>query len=147
MGTILAYLTWGTAAKAAGVLWRGLCDFIATPIGAALIAALVAYNLGGFHATSKSNAAWNAKWAAAEAEAARERLERDASMKAKVQADANSRIDALDKRKAELEQLVKDYEDDAAKQSAVGNGCYTDSSDEQWLRAAERGRLKPPVGR
>jgi hypothetical protein len=153
IAAILAYFTKAALSSLLANVWKGFCDFIATPVGAALIAGLVMYFVGDIHGHRVEDAKWQAKWATAEASAEQARLKRDADVQAKVEADASQRLSALTVRKAELEKRVKDYEDEEAKQRAVGNtrtpgcSCDTDNSDARWLRDAERGRIKPQAQR
>jgi hypothetical protein len=153
IATIVGYLTSSIFKNVLGTMWKGFCDFISTPIGAALIAGLIMYGIGDAHGHRVTNAAWSTKWSNAEAAAEQDRVKRDADIKAKVEADANQRLAALAERKTQLEQMVQAYEDEEAKQAAVGNfkpkpcACLTDSSDARWLRDAERGRAKPKAQR
>ena len=154
IAAILGYFTTAALKGLLGSVWKGFCDFISTPIGAALIAGLVMYGVGDIHGHRVTNAHWQAKWSAAEAAAETARLKRDADIKVKVEADTNQRLKALAERKAQLEQQVQAYEDEEAKQAAVGNfnkarpcACATDSSDARCLRDAERGRVKPKAQR
>lgn len=153
IASILGYFTQAALKGLLGSAWKGFCDFISTPIGAALIAGLVMYGIGDAHGHRVTNTAWQTKWSNAEADAEKARVKRDADIKAKVEADANQRLAALAERKDKLEQQVQEYEDDQAKQRAVGNykpspcACDTDSSDARWLRDAERGRIKPKAQR
>lgn len=150
---IAEYFTKTFLLGALGTVWKGLCDFIATPVGAALIAGLVMFVVGDVHGHRAENHSWQVKWNNAEAAAEKARLKRDADIKVKVEADAESRQSALAERKAQLERQVQAYEDDQAKQRAVGNtsvangGCDTDSSDARWLRDAQRGAVKPKAQR
>lgn len=149
---VTAWFTKAALAGAAGKLWKGFCDFIATPIGAALVAGLLMYNVGVIKTRTKVNAAWQQKWAEAEAEAERARLRRDGEMKIKIAAAVDSRLAVVEQRKAELEEKVRAYEDEEAKQLATGNldktrcSPFTDSSDERWLSEARRA-AKPQARR
>lgn len=147
---IASFFTLAAFSKLFGVVWRGFCDFIATPIGAALIAGFVMYWVGVVHERHSLNAAWQAKWDAAEAQAEHDRLQRDATIKLKIEMNANNRLDELAKRKAELEEKVQAYESEEEKQRALGAAgkCspLIDSSDERWLRDAQR-NLKPKARR
>lgn len=158
IASILGYFTMSALSGVAGKLWKGFCDFISTPIGAALIAGFIMFNVGIVHEYRINNAKWQAKWAAAEATAEQKRIARDVTIKARVEADANSRLAELAARKDELEKKVQAYADDEEKQRAVGNtgrlgsaavktdcGCLTDSSDDKWLSDAQRKRtyVKP----
>jgi hypothetical protein len=153
MATILGYFTMTAATSVLGTVWKGLCDFISTPVGAALIAGLVMFGVGDLHGHRASDKSWQVKWSSAEATAEKARVQRDADIKVKVEADANQRLAVLAARKAQLEQQVQAYEDDQAKQAAVGNfakgscTCTTDSSDARWLRDAQRGATKPKAQR
>lgn len=141
IATILGYFTVAALRGLLGTIWKGFCDFISTPIGAALIAGLVMYGIGDLHGHRVTNAAWQTKWDTAEVEAEKARLARDADIKAKVEADANQRLAPLVMRKAQLESKVKAYEDEQAKQVAVGNACapeLTDGGDARWLRDIQR---------
>jgi hypothetical protein len=148
---VLAYFTKGALLGALGKVWKGFCDFISTPIGAALVAAVVAYGLGDMHGHRVTNAAWQTKWHDAEVEAERQRLARDALIKAKIEADANQRLEALATRKAELEKMVKDYEDQEANRPTTGGAApeLTDDSDARWLHDAQqkRAHVKPQARR
>lgn len=148
IATIIAWFTRAALLKIGGKLWTGFCQFIATPIGAAVVAGLVMFVVGTAHEHHKLNAAWQAKWAAAEQQAEQDRIARDASIKVKMQADAALRTAALQSRAAELEQKVKAYEDEENKKAAAGKlGCYTDGVDAQWLRDVQRKRAKPEAHR
>lgn len=129
-----------------GKIWSGVCTFISTPIGAALLAALIAYNAGVHIERARLNASWQAKWDAAEAQAEQDRLKRDAFMKAKIEADANTRLADLATRKDELERMVNDYARDEAKQPGAAQ-CLTDESDARWLRDAQRTHAQPKAKR
>jgi hypothetical protein len=146
---IAEYLTWKAVTGVFSTLWSGLMSFIATPIGAALLASVLAYNVGTHFEGRKVNAAWQSKWDAAEKQAEIDRLARDALVKAKTQADADQRLKGLSDRKDELEKLLKDYEDEeaAAEKSGVANPCLTDSSDDKWLHDAQQSRAKPKARR
>jgi hypothetical protein len=154
IAAILEYFASSAFKGLLGTVWKGFCDFISTPIGAALIAGLIMCGVGDAHGYRVTNAAWQTKWSDAEAAAEKARIKRDADIKAKVEADANQRLAAVAARKTQLEQMVQAYEDDEARQAAVGNydkarrcSCVTDGSDARWLRDAERGRLEPEAHR
>jgi hypothetical protein len=153
IATVLGYFTLAAGKSLLGTVWKGFCDFIATPVGAALVAGVIMLGVGDLHGHRVEKAHWVAKWNAAEAAAEKARLKRDADIKAKVEADANTRLAAIAARKDQLEKMVKDYEDAEATQAAVGNfktvpcPCRTDRSDAEWLRNAERGHIKPQAQR
>lgn len=146
--TALGYFTKATLGKLVGTIWKGLCDFISTPIGAALVAGLLMYNVGKIHEYRVVNARWQAKWNAAEVKAEAERKQRDADIAKLMKADADKRLATINARKDELEGMVKKYEDEEARQRAVGNvgkagcNCLTDRTDAEWLQNAQQGRAK-----
>lgn len=146
--TALGYLTKKALFGALGSIWKALCDFISTPIGAALVAGLLMYNVGKIHEYRVVNAKWQAKWTAAEVKAEAERKQRDADIATLMKADADKRLATINARKAELEGMVKKYEDEEARQRAVGNvgkagcNCLTDRTDAEWLQNAQQGRAK-----
>lgn len=137
----------------AGRLWKGFCDFIATPVGAAVVAGLIMFTVGVAHEHRSLNAKWQAKWTAAEKQAEQARVKRDADIQAKIQADAAERLAALTKRKDELEQQVKTYEAQQLLQAASGKSAcpaeLTDDDDARWLSDAQRKRanVKPQARR
>ena len=153
---IVAYFTKTALLGFAGKLWKGFCDFISSPVSATLAAALVAYHVGKVVEYRKVNAAWETKWHDAEVEAEKDRfrrdgeaeqdrLRRDGEMKLKMAADVDARLAVLVKRKDELEQKVRTYEDKEAKQRAVGDtaaSCLTDDSDARWLHDARKANVK-----
>ena len=139
LAMILGYFTKAALVSVAGKLWKGFCDFIATPVGAAVVAGGIMFCVGVAH----EHHVWEVRWAAAVKAAEQARIQRDADIAAQVKKDADSRLAALATRKDELEQKVKEYEDQEAQQRAVGNAggpCspLTDKSDARWLRDAQR---------
>ncbi|PCL27602.1 hypothetical protein CPZ20_15645, partial [Lacticaseibacillus rhamnosus] len=71
-----------------------------------------------------------------------DRQKRDALIQADMQAKADKSLSEVSSRKDQLEQMVKDYEDQQLLQAATGKpACppeYTDDSDARWLRDIER---------
>lgn len=141
------FASWFTRAALSalgGRLWKGFCDFIATPVGAAVVAGLLMFVVGVAHEHRTLNAKWEAKWAAAEQKAEQARKQRDADIKIEMKRDADARLAALAKRKEELEQQVKDYETQQLLQAASGKAAcppeLTDSDDARWLSDAQRKR-------
>lgn len=153
------WLTWKAVGGVFGSIWSGFCTFVATPIGAAILAAVIAYNSGVHIERSRLNATWQAKWDAAEAQAELDRLARDKLMKATVQADADKRINHLSSAKDILAAKLKEYEDDEARRAGSADGtpagktvgglcpCLTDRSDDQWLLDARKAIAQPEARR
>ncbi|RRC13542.1 hypothetical protein EIA17_24645 [Escherichia coli] len=146
---IPAWLTWQAISLIGGKLWKGFCDFISTPVGAALVAGFCLFWIGVWHehgnlveAVKAKDAAWQRKWDDAEKQAELDRQKRDALVQADMQAKADKSLSEVSSRKDQLEQMVKDYEDQQLLQAATGKpACppeYTDDSDARWLRDIER---------
>jgi hypothetical protein len=111
------------------------------------------YNVGVFREHRSLNAQWQAKWDAAEVQAEHDRLVRDAFVKDKIKAEADASLDALAKRKDDLEQQVKTYETQQLLEAASGKSAcppeLTDRDDARWLSDAQRKRthVKPEAHR
>lgn len=130
-----------------GSIWKGFCDFIATPIGTALIAGLIMFSVGYYNGATTSDKEWQTKWNAAEAQAELDRLKRDALVKAKVEAEANKKLEELSARKTTLEEQLKKYEDEDVKAPSASSDSVTDSRDDEWLSGAKRAYAKPQAKR
>lgn len=127
------------AARVIGALLRCNLCMIAIAVGVAWIA-------GDIHGHRKEEAAWSAKWSAAEAKAERDRLARDVFAKAKTEADANDRLAGISARAEQLETKVQKYERDEELRRATGGNAagacdpLTDQSDDNWLSDIKRKR-------
>ena len=147
IATILSYFTAAALSAVAGKLWKGFCELINTPVGAAVVAGVLMFGVGTAHEYRKVNAAWQLKWDQGVAEARAQVVKRDALVKAQIQAEADQKIAALTERKDELERQVKAYEDDQTKQAAANKGpCapeLTDDGDARWLHDNQRKRTSP----
>ncbi|WP_164079264.1 hypothetical protein, partial [Stenotrophomonas maltophilia] len=66
------------------------------------------------------DAAWQRKWDDAEKQAELDRQKRDALIQADMQAKADKSLSEVSSRKDQLEQMVKDYEDQQLLQAATG---------------------------
>jgi hypothetical protein len=149
---IAAYFAKATVYAFFGRVWKGFCDFIATPVGAALVAGFIMFFVGIGHEHRALNAKWEAKWAAAEQKAEVLRVKRDADAKAEIKRDADTRLAALTKRKDELEKQVQTYETQQLLEAASKPAHppeYTDADDARWLSNAlrQRAHVKPQARR
>lgn len=151
VGTLSTFFSFANIAGVLGAVLKFFTDLIATPVGAALAAGLIMFFVGSFHGGHVEDAKWQTKWDTAQTLFEQQRVDRDKAVKLEVEADANKRLDEITARKTELEQKVKDYEDEEAKQLAVGNStaksvgsCLTDSSDDKWLSDAQSKRGGKP---
>lgn len=145
---LAAYFTKAALSEIGGRIWKGFCDFIATPVGAAVVAGLIMFFIGTAHEHRALNAKWEAKWATAEQKAEQARKQRDADIKVEMKRDADARLATLAKRKGELEQQVKDYETQQLLQAASKSAHppeLTDADDARWLhdQLERRSHVKP----
>jgi hypothetical protein len=128
---------WRLVAAAVEFIFRCKPCLVALAIGIAWVA-------GDVHGHRHENAAWSAKWSAAEAKSERDRQARDAFVKAKIEKDAGDRLAEVSARSTELEKKVEAYERDEELRRATGSAaaaidsCLTDQSDDKWLRDLRR---------
>lgn len=141
MGGIIAWAGWQVIGGLIGKLWKMFCALISTPIGAALVAGVIAYYVGSYSGATRVDNEWKAKWAKAETDAEIARIQRDATIKREMSANADARIEALRSQGDELRDKLKYYEDEDAQRKHSGDSV-TDESDAQWVRDLQRSRSK-----
>lgn len=141
MGGILAWAGWQLIGGLIGKLWKMFCALISTPIGAALVAGVIAFYAGSYLGANRVDTEWKAKWAKAETDAEMARILRDDKIKREMSANADARIDALKSQGDELRDKLRYYEDEDAQRKHAGDSV-TDESDAQWVRDLQRSRPK-----
>jgi hypothetical protein len=85
-------------------------SIVKTPIGAALVAGLMAYTLATIHTAHVAAVACEASIEKMKADAAAAAVTRDGEIRDAIEKQYRPAMDALDQRAAELKQQVDDYE-------------------------------------
>jgi hypothetical protein len=144
MTVIFAWVASFFAKEAVGKFLTVAWNVISNPIGAALIAA----TLSGFFFSIRENRIVHAEWTAADEAATarneRDRLARDAFIKATMEKNADERLAGLTARNAVLEKKADEY--DAYLILHPLGGCILTGADERGMYIDGR-KAGPPRGR